>query len=67
MVIVGGGFQGAEAALRLSNLSAVSIIILRGRRLFMTGPEVKYDQMVLPRSRRYPAAPPVATTGRYAV
>lgn len=49
IVVVGGGFQGAECALRLTEIAGVRDIDLFERQsALMTGDEVKYDQMVLP-------------------
>jgi pyruvate/2-oxoglutarate dehydrogenase complex dihydrolipoamide dehydrogenase (E3) component len=49
VVIVGGGFLGADAALRLLELPDVSVTLFdRGDQL-LRGPEVKYDAMVMPK------------------
>ena len=49
VAVVGGGFQGADAALRLIELPDVSVTLFdRGDRL-LRGPEVKYDAMVIPK------------------
>lgn len=48
VVVVGGGFQGAETALRVSELPGVSVTVLEKQDVLLSGPEVKYDQMVLP-------------------
>lgn len=49
VVVVGGGFQGCETALRLSELPGVRVTVLEKGDSLMTGPEVKYDVMLLPR------------------
>lgn len=48
VVVVGGGFQGCESALRLAELPGTSVVVLEGGAELMRGDEVKYDKLVLP-------------------
>ncbi|GAA2357614.1 FAD-dependent oxidoreductase [Dactylosporangium salmoneum] len=52
VVVVGGGFQGCETALRLAELPGVTVTVLERGEALMRGPEVKYDVMVLPKRLR---------------
>ncbi|MFG2791013.1 FAD-dependent oxidoreductase [Streptomyces sp. NPDC048419] len=48
VVVVGGGFQGCESALRLAELSGTSVVVLEAGEGLLRGDEVKYDALVLP-------------------
>ena len=49
VAVVGGGFQGADAALRLGELPSVSVSLFDRGEALLRGPEVKYDAMVMPK------------------
>ncbi|MER5177628.1 FAD-dependent oxidoreductase [Streptomyces sp. NPDC002896] len=48
VVVVGGGFQGCESALRLAELPGTTVLVLERGDQLMCGDEVKYDALVLP-------------------
>lgn len=48
VVVVGGGFQGCDAALRLSEIHGVAVTVVEKQDRLMTGDEVKYDRFMLP-------------------
>jgi 2,4-dienoyl-CoA reductase-like NADH-dependent reductase (Old Yellow Enzyme family)/thioredoxin reductase len=48
IVVVGGGFQGCESALRLAELPGTDVVVLERAGELMRGDEVKYDRLVLP-------------------
>ncbi|MGW1028004.1 oxidoreductase [Streptomyces sp. NPDC002577] len=48
VVVVGGGFQGCESALRLAELPGTTVLVLERGEQLMRGDEVKYDALVLP-------------------
>ncbi|MER5755197.1 FAD-dependent oxidoreductase [Streptomyces sp. NPDC002088] len=48
VVVVGGGFQGCESALRLAELPGTTVLVLERGEHLMRGDEVKYDVLVLP-------------------
>ncbi|MQY33826.1 NADH oxidase [Streptomyces sp. RB17] len=48
VVVVGGGFQGCESALRLAELPGTTVVVLESGERMMRGDEVKYDVLVLP-------------------
>lgn len=48
VVVVGGGFQGCETALRLTELPGVDVMIAERQDSLLNGDEVKYDRFVLP-------------------
>lgn len=48
VVVVGGGFQGCESALRLAEIEGTEVIVLERGDALLRGDEVKYDVMFLP-------------------
>lgn len=48
VVVIGAGFQGCDAALRLTEIPGVSITVVERQDAVMTGDEVKYDRFILP-------------------
>ncbi|WP_338485926.1 FAD-dependent oxidoreductase [Streptomyces sp. SCSIO 75703] len=48
VVVVGGGFQGCETALRLAELPGTSVTLVERSERLLRGDEVKYDALLLP-------------------
>ncbi|MET9379520.1 FAD-dependent oxidoreductase [Streptomyces sp. NPDC002928] len=48
VVVVGGGFQGSETALRLAELPGTTVTLVEAGTTLLRGDEVKYDALMLP-------------------
>lgn len=48
VVVIGGGFQGCETALRLSEIGDLEVTVVERGQALATGDEVKYDALAFP-------------------
>ena len=48
VVVIGGGFQGCESALRLREIDGVTVTITERGSALLSGDEVKYDMFAMP-------------------